>query len=343
MSDHTLLLLHGESLEDSSIYNVPLSGTGVTVSSNKSKFGGKSLYFNGNGELRSKNFNLKSHDFTFDWWEYIPSDANYSNWRCPFAASSGPDFVWAYNNSGIALYMQPSYSGTLIGKHKRDIWVHRAFVRHGDMLYAYENGTKVWSGGYSGDVPMVSPSYEFRVGGRISPSQGFLGYIDEFRISDIARWTSNFTPPDKPYVITEPQKENSVMIGGTIYKIEGGNAMVNGAIHKIESGNVLIAGTVRKIEFPKPLFIKIVKPLNSKTYVEFSGKKYSDKGVYVAGSGTEITAYVSDAYNSKGEILFNDRRVAWNPGGQAKYTWVLNKSVEIYPQPVGYSINIIEV
>ena len=32
----------------------------------------------------------------------------------------------------------------------------------------------------------------------------FTGYIDEYRISNIARWTEDFTPPTEPYKSPEP-------------------------------------------------------------------------------------------------------------------------------------------
>ena len=43
--EHTLLLLHGEDLKDSSMHGVTFTNNGVSVSNKQSKFGGKSLYF----------------------------------------------------------------------------------------------------------------------------------------------------------------------------------------------------------------------------------------------------------------------------------------------------------
>ena len=48
---NTLLLLHGESIVDDSQYANLLENNGVSVSSEQSKFGGKSLYFNGSSKM----------------------------------------------------------------------------------------------------------------------------------------------------------------------------------------------------------------------------------------------------------------------------------------------------
>ena len=42
----------------------------------------------------------------------------------------------------------------------------------------------------------------------------YIGYIDEFRVSDIARWTESFTPPTEPY----PDSTIEILPGGVISK-----------------------------------------------------------------------------------------------------------------------------
>jgi hypothetical protein len=81
----------------------------------------------------------------------------------------------------------------------RSIWYHVALVRSSNAIKFYVNGTDITTG-----TPSDSSSYSgaFAIGGEPSSGGGyFAGNIDEFAISDIARWTSNFTPPDWPYGI----------------------------------------------------------------------------------------------------------------------------------------------
>lgn len=45
-------------------------------------------------------------------------------------------------------------------------------------------------------------------------SSPYIGYMDEFRVSDIARWTESFTPPTEPY----PDSKIEILPGGVISK-----------------------------------------------------------------------------------------------------------------------------
>lgn len=68
---YTKLLLHGESLADSSSYSRAITSSGVTVSSAQSKFGGSGLFFSGSSYLSladSDDWNFGSSDFTVDLW-----------------------------------------------------------------------------------------------------------------------------------------------------------------------------------------------------------------------------------------------------------------------------------
>ena len=79
-------------------------------------------------------------------------------------------------------------------------WYHIAIVRNGGKISAYINGVLV------GSVDKAT-TYEFSmlptmIGHSLDTNtdlSGFAGYIDEFRISKVARWTADFTPPTAAY------------------------------------------------------------------------------------------------------------------------------------------------
>lgn len=75
-------------------------------------------------------------------------------------------------------------------------WNHIAFVCHSGMIKIYLNGLLVIS---KAKYTYTFPSGNFYIGSRFNANYDFNGYIDELRISNIARWTSDFTPPTKPY------------------------------------------------------------------------------------------------------------------------------------------------
>lgn len=77
---------------------------------------------------------------------------------------------------------------------------HYAVVAKGGVISFYVNGVKY---GTSGSANITFPANtEATIGGRktnITESIKDAWLLDEIRISDIPRWTSNFTPPTKPY------------------------------------------------------------------------------------------------------------------------------------------------
>ena len=86
-----------------------------------------------------------------------------------------------------------------LGSIDLNTWNHFAFVRNGDTFYGFKNGTLTSTAKSSlaiyglGNILL----------GKRNLNDGldyfFKGYLDEFRISKIARWTTNFTPPTSPY------------------------------------------------------------------------------------------------------------------------------------------------
>ena len=67
-------------------------------------------------------------------------------------------------------------------------------VRSGSTFYAFENGVCKGSANSSAAFAFTKPiNIGYYLGGC------FSGYMDEIRISDVARWTADFTPPQEAY------------------------------------------------------------------------------------------------------------------------------------------------
>lgn len=209
---NTLLLIHGSEIIDSSKYDVPLTNDGVVVSTDQSKFGNGSLYFNGDSRMFMpwNTILFGSDSFTIDWWE-----------RCT-SSSTGARYCSSYNTlasgegaGGLLL----GYRGTRVyssSEFKTDYqwdliynvtmlsvttnaWVHWAFVRDNGSLKSYRNGVLFATTSLTGTI-FQSEQYDMVIGGfRFGDLDPFIGYIEEFRISNVVRWTENFTPPSEPY------------------------------------------------------------------------------------------------------------------------------------------------
>lgn len=204
--ENTLLLLHGENFKDYSKFARTITNNGVTVSTAKSKFGGSSLYFNGSScLLLSPPLQFYSGDFTIDWWEYVTNSGSKARFSSAYSDATFGGILLGYG--GTAVYASSSLhnsswsliNGTTMFSNTLNAWVHWAVVRSGNTLTTYRNGTKFAQTSISGSI-YSGTDYPSAIGDyRSGDHAHFIGYIDEFRISNIARWTGAFTPPTEPY------------------------------------------------------------------------------------------------------------------------------------------------
>lgn len=81
-------------------------------------------------------------------------------------------------------------------------WVHLAVVKEGGTVRVYADGVQRVSGAISG-VLVDGVNAPFVLGAEAASgaqnNRSFLGRMDEFRYSSVARYTTNFTPPDAPF------------------------------------------------------------------------------------------------------------------------------------------------
>lgn len=207
IDEYTVLLLHGSDITDSSALKRTINNHGVTASSAQSKFGGKSLYFNGSAYLTTTAIEFNDSDFTIDWWEYVTNANSQVRFNSAYDASVGAFGGLMLGHSKTTLYASNANTSTWwdivdgadMFVNTVNAWVHWAVVRKGSTLVTYKNGVKYANASFVGSLGYTT-NYQCALGSYCSADRAyFIGYIDEFRISNIARWSGNFTPPSAEY------------------------------------------------------------------------------------------------------------------------------------------------
>lgn len=207
---NTRLLIHGNKIADSSNWKILVENNNVTVNTSVTKFGNGSLYFNGtNARLLISSGVItfdKDTGFTIEWWEYCTD----SSAKCRFCSfyNGGSAFGGLYiGHRGTQVYASSKAStwdlinGATMLNITVNEWVHWAFVWDGENLTSYRNGTQFAQTALT-TAPYDPIDTKMAIGDhRQNDHKYFNGYIEEFRISDTVRYTTDFTPQDKPFEV----------------------------------------------------------------------------------------------------------------------------------------------
>lgn len=195
------LLLHGNgtngstTITDSSLTPKTVTAVGnAQISTVQSKFGGASILFDGTGDYLSTTLPVFGvNDFTIESWVRFTSFADYRMFYD--SRINDPDslgFVWGANAAGQLFIYQGSFVLTT-GTLSLNTWTHVALTRASGVWRIFVNGT-LQAGTYTsfGNLSRTVA----RIGMDWATLYGMNGYFDDYRITnDVARYTSNFTPP----------------------------------------------------------------------------------------------------------------------------------------------------
>ncbi|HBI33866.1 MAG TPA: hypothetical protein DDY44_01795 [Candidatus Moranbacteria bacterium] len=227
---NTKLLIQGNgtgaSFVDSEITPKTVTAVGnVTQSSAQSKFGGSSVYLDGNGDYLSladsEDWAFGTGDFTMDMWVKTTESDGFLLSQMPSNGAAGvASFYSVVSVDGKVIFV-PDYVSypshhtiTSTVSVNDDAWHHIAFVRNGAYIRMYIDGTESGTALNMGAGFTMTNSAELLKIGSIGLPENYSpygGYIDEIRVSKgIARWTSNFTPPS-----SENHLQSTLTIGGT--------------------------------------------------------------------------------------------------------------------------------
>ena len=180
-------------------HTVTVNGDTHTDTSVK-KIGTASAQFGGAGELEitsSSDFNFGTGDFTVEFWVRFDSVST-DNQQFVFKRNStyyGDYILWWSSSNGMTFTSGAGGSGTDVNQGGTsgwadDTWYHVALVRSGTSLNVYRDGVSIISTSNSIDFDNTGNLHI----GSADGSGYFTGYIDEFRISNMARYVGAFTP-----------------------------------------------------------------------------------------------------------------------------------------------------
>ncbi|VBB08143.1 fibronectin type iii [Lucifera butyrica] len=206
VDQNTLALLHFEDgVKDECGNDWIIQNNGVSISQAQVKDGDGSAYFNAIGGMytdAASKFVFDTGDFTIDFWLYYIQgnyEASFGNVVLLLdsresANSEQPIYITLDSNYKLAFSIEDKVLTSSAGALKPNEWIHITCVRNTGTGYIFVNGEIVASGDLNAGINKSFPIY---LGGD-SYTRTSIGaieaYLDEFRISNIARWTSNFAP-----------------------------------------------------------------------------------------------------------------------------------------------------
>lgn len=217
---NSLMLLHFNGSNASTTftdeYGTPITANGnAKVSTGQSKFGGASGLFDGTGDYLSftRTLNLsKSTGFTIDCWVYITgnttADGNGNRTAAIYTLGSGSNFMSFMidgdgTTTGTGLYIEGRTSGTLYGvavtvSISQSAWHHVEVDVSSSATRFFMDGTLYSAAAIGQSIAVSAENY---IGKSLTTTyeRGFLGYIDELRITPRVEHTASFTAPTSAY------------------------------------------------------------------------------------------------------------------------------------------------
>tara|TARA_R110000823_G_scaffold232659_1_gene359124 strand:+ start:410 stop:1150 length:741 start_codon:yes stop_codon:yes gene_type:complete len=219
---NTLLLIHssesngttGFTDSSSNGFTLTAAGTNPPVHSTaQAKFGDSSIINSaaGSGPNRIHTDNdgsdtgvsgmsVGTGNFTLDWWMYITGETGGNPEVIDYIGHLGGaniQLYWVTGTRKLTYYNLEGTGFTSTNAFSLNTWHHHAFVRSGtNTAKLYLDGVLQ---GTSTDGQDWGSTAHLNLGGYRTAGLEIDGHIDEFRFSNVARYTSNFTPATAAY------------------------------------------------------------------------------------------------------------------------------------------------
>jgi hypothetical protein len=215
------------------------------ISTAQSKFGGSSLYCAADGDYVSvpissvTNYLHTAADHTIEFWYKSTMGTTDGFWVLSTWYSNSYGIYLGYRSGNIIYQIHKNVSGyaavslsTAVTYSNPTDWHHWAFVRNSGTCTVYLDGTSVASASSAGGEGTTSnnSAYAPRIGtSPVDSSYSLNGYYDGVRISHIARYTTNFTPPTTAHLTSAGDVNKQILINSTADGVAIGTGGINQA------------------------------------------------------------------------------------------------------------------
>ena len=367
-NNYSLILNFEGNFEDNSGNNLVPTVIGNPTFSSDSVLGSGSMLIESSGAGLSYTsnslFNFGNGDFTIETWvKFSNTDdsqalfTNYSSWgyssiyfgRHP--GTSGKVSVWCYNGTNLVTLQEVEMT--------TNEWVHYALVKNGTSLVLYKNGINV----SNTSITSTSWNYDFSVyvgfAGDDPSGYGLIGNLDSYKISKVARYTSNFTPEGYVEPITTTTTTTTAAptttttttttsTGSLILNLDAGNtssypgtgttwtdltntysgiSLVNGALYNSDGGgNILLDGVNDYIDLG---LIGVMPNKNKFTFNTVYRFDKSKGGNAIFSAGTNGDASTDILFAHDGNVFFFQINNGSDGSAVANYTYTSNTWVNI--------------
>ena len=368
--DNTICLLHFDGTDASTVFeddNGVRAKVGVQALGNaqadtaQSKFGGSSALFDGTGDYLYISENMQiagdGDDFTIELWirwnstsgsqgitsDRPPTSAGYVSPNFYLEKNSSNGFFFGYAGGGDIIT-----SGSLV---TTGVWYHLAVVRYSGSTKFYLNGTQQGGAltrtGIIGDGTLSIGAF---VGLYVN------GWIDEFRVSNTARYTSGFTAPTAPFV----NDENTLLLlhmdgtdGSTVFTDDNGvgrsrvgvtaigNAQIDTALSKFGGSSALFDGTGDYLQSPLASTINFgTGDFTVECWIRFASLTNGEVFISGSGTGSVFIQHISNAFRiGRAGVAFDSTTSTVTTNTNTWYHFAVSRSsgnMKIFVDGVAY-------
>ncbi len=179
----------------SSAHTITANGD-VTNTRAQNKVGSSSIKFDGTGDYltvpASSDWDFGTGDFTIECWLRM-STVQYCTLYATGHTTSG-GVGWFYEDPDLRFYFENTSVLDTSVTLSADTWYHVALSRSGTTIRTFVDGVELDSATSSQDIDLTSNGVWIGAQVAAGPLSFINGYVDEYRVSNSARYTSDFTP-----------------------------------------------------------------------------------------------------------------------------------------------------
>ena len=285
----------------------------AAVSAVQSKFGSSSIAFDGTGDYLSiatdTDYGFGTGDFTIEGWFYKTAVSTQYLFDTRTTLNENSVAVQSNGSGSLRLFVNGSFVLTSSNAHTNNAWNHLAISRASGVTRFFINGV-VSTATYT-DATNYGTTKPLVVGAQYNGTTAFAGYIDDFRVSNTARYTATFTPTTTAFVDDFNTKllvnGNSTIVDNASYGTAT-NFTIEGWIYPTAAGTYHTIFDFRSTATEKAIYLGI--NTGNQIYL------------YVNGVYTITTAAISiSAWTHVAVVRYNATTKIYVNGTQSGASW----------------------